>query len=265
MPAIKPLEVHGIVGGKNPPDTLTAAKAGNLVVPPAYGPRAKLPVQFDLMAFTELKDDFYFWQAAGTNVGGWKTNAIGNGLNAGPLISASYSLNGEVDFATDNTAIGDGAHFEWDAPGIINLASARPYWFSARFYIATASSGIHARIGISANTANPFAADPNGIYFVIGETNGKIGTIVKNAAGTTETADHGKTIAADTWYEIAFYYDGTDLKLYLDRDLLGTVTTNIPTGIGLAPFFAAITHTAGANKVLALDFIQVVSLRPDNA
>jgi hypothetical protein len=244
---------------------LSSMRNGNLVKPPNNGPYAKLPTTMNMMVHSRFVDDFFRWEASGSNVGGWKNNAIGNGLNAGPVVDGGYSLNGDVSFATDNTAIGDGAHFEWDSPAICQPAAGRPYWFSCRVRMVTSAAGVHIRIGLSANTANPFAADPNGIFFVLGETDTKLGSIVKNAAGTTEDADHDVTLAADTWYELSWYYDGAgNVKLFKDGVHLSTVTTNIPVGLSLTPFFAAITHTAGANKIVAVDFIQVVTERPAN-
>jgi len=137
---------------------------------------------------------------------------------------------------------------------------------SIRVKVPISIAGIHIRCGLAATTADPFAADPNGVYFVIGEsTNGVVGTIVKNAAGTTETAATGSLLEVDTWHEFAWRYDGTDVKFYLDRTLIDTVTTNIPTGIGIEPFFAAISRGAAAAKIIAVDFFQVVTLRPENA
>lgn len=265
MPSLKKYAPHGIAAGQTPDAALTSIREGNLVVPPFGGPMAKLPAHLDPMAFSVFVDDFYRLEESGTNIGGWKQNDIGNGIT-GPVISASYSLNGEIDFATDDTAVGDGAHFQWDAAGINNLATTRPYWFTIRIKLPTANTSAHVRCGLAATTANPFAADPNGVFFVIGETvDGAISTIVKNAAGTTETAT-GETFTGNTWHELAWRYDGTDIKFYLDRELIDTVTTNIPVGLGLEPFFACISRAAEAvAKIVAVDFVQVITKRPEDA
>jgi hypothetical protein len=264
MPSLKKYAPHGLASGKTPADALEAVRNGDLVVPPFGGPMAGLPSHLDLMAFSIFSDDFYRLEEAGTNIGGWKQNDIGDGIT-GPVISASYSLNGEIDFATSDDAAGDGAHFQWDTDGIISLAPTQPYWFTIRVNIPVPVANVHIRCGCCATTANPYAADPEGVYFVIGETvDGAVGTIVKNGEGTTETAATGSSLAAFTWHELAWRYDGTDVKFYLDRALIDTVTTNIPVTFALEPFFGAISRGAAAEKVMAVDFIQVVTLRPED-
>lgn len=266
MPSLKPFAPHGLVAGLNPADSLTAVQQGKLVVPPFAGPMQGLPTWMDPMAFSYWRDDFYRYEVSGSDVGGWLKTDIGNGLSAGPVISANYSLNGELNFATDDTAQGDGAIWQLDVDGVCNLASTRPYWVSMRVHLVSLSN-FHVRCGLGATTANPFSADPNGVFFVIGEsTNGQLGTIVKNAGGTTETANTGSTLTAGQWHELAFHYDGNgSVFFYMDRTLVDTVTTNIPTGLGIEPFFAGITRGATGTLILSIDFFQVVSLRPANA
>lgn len=264
MPSLKKYAPHGLAAGKTPADTVDAVQSGDLVVPPFGGPAAGLPPIFDPMALTIFRDDFYRLEEDGTDVGGWAQNDIGNGLSAGPALGTIEYAPGVVTITTASVATGDGSHFQWDVEWAA-LATTRPCWFAARIYYTLYKSDVHVRIGIGEDTANPFSSDPKGIYFVIGESvDGTVGTIVKDASGTTETAATGSSVEVNTWHEIAWRYDKSSVRFYLDRTLIDTVTTNIPTGEELAPFFAAITHTGDSAKALSLDYIQLVTTRHDN-
>lgn len=259
------LERHDIVSGPTPTEALEQTKKGKLVTPPFGGLFAGVPPWLDPMNFTVFTDDFYWINEDVSGKGGWEQKDIGSGLSAGPLTSGGFSLNGELDVAThaDDAA---GSIFQWETAGFVNLAVDRPYWFSMRAYWGLASIALPMRLGVAATTADPFAADANGVYFNLSETSGKTGTIVKNAGGTTETADHSDDNVGETWHEFGFHYDGVDsIQFYKDRAKLGDpVTTNIPVGLSLEPFFAVKNNVAGA-KIAAWDFIHIISTRPANA
>jgi len=251
---------HGIVTDATKNNAVEKIKAGNLVVPPSSGLAALLQVHQDPLAFAEIFDDFFaFVETAGTNKGGWWPVAIGSGVAAGhPIVSATPGANGNVLWTTAG-ANGDGLHIPWEVLSFL-MASGRKFWFFARVQFLTVVT-LPVRFGIIANSTDPFAADANGIYFNINETAGKTGTIVKNAGGTTETADHSSDVVADTYYECGFYYDGSQVQFYKDRDELGDpVTTNIPVGITLQPFIASKAASVAALTV-AFDYVRVITER----
>jgi len=250
----------GIVTDATKNTAATLVRAGNVVVPPKSGLTKNLPVTFDPLAFTDLFDDFFaFDESQGAQLGYWITTNIAAGLDTGyPAVSSSPGPNGNLLLVTAG-ASGDGIAMPYSGTPIL-LASGRQFWFMTRVLWPT-STVLPLRIGVGASSSNPFTADPNGIYFNFSETQGKIGTLVKNGSGTNETADHGTDLVADTYYEVGFYYDGSQVQFYLDRDEIGDpVTTFIPVGLTLTNFMS-VRATAAANQAVAIDYVRSITPR----
>lgn len=95
--------------------------------------------------------------------------------------------------------------------------------------LSTGTIGYQVRIGIQdANTAG----DPaNGIYFVYSENiNGGQWRGTTTNSSTSTNIDSTIAPAAATWYKLRWVCNTTSVSFYVNNILIGTSTTNIPTG-----------------------------------
>jgi hypothetical protein len=76
------------------------------------------------------------------------------------------------------------------------------------------------------------------------------------ANGVETTADSGVSVAVDTWYtlEIVTNANATEARYYINGVLVGTITTNIPTGSGRgSALVTSVIRSAGTSSFDAVD------------
>lgn len=81
-----------------------------------------------------------------------------------------------------------------------------------------------------------------------------------NSGSTAETGT--RSMVADTWHTLAFYYDGgSALRGYIDGNLAETwsqASTTIPTGVALAPFIGVLNGDGAGGANNYIDYVRFV-------
>ncbi len=86
----------------------------------------------------------------------------------------------------------------------------------------------------------------------------------KSNSGTSAQAQTNRIMTVNTWHTLAIYYDGVNLRTYVDGKLAhlwASASTTIPTGVALAPFFGALSGNGAGGNLNVFDYVRVVSER----
>lgn len=167
---------------------------------------------------------------------------------------------GELALTSAATTDNDGASIQGNE--IFLPASGRKIWFEARVKVADADQQ-DVFVGLCGN----FATDPeaclaasNRIGLQIDDGNASI--LCKSEATDTETSTDSGIDAADaTYVRVGFIVNGTtNIKYFVNRQLVATHTTNIP-ATELAPAVFSLSGNNQGTKSLTIDYIRVVSTR----
>lgn len=140
----------------------------------------------------------------------------------------------------------------------IQFVAGQKVWYVGRFMFSGVGSGVLARFGLQygvvASTTN------DGIYFSkLTAAAGQIDLV--SSVGTTATTLVANVIpvtAAATWVDVGFYYDGTDLLVFVNDAMvarvasptIGTSATTLTSHL-LSPFFQI---TPVATETMTVDY-----------
>lgn len=100
--------------------------------------------------------------------------------------------------------------------------TGKPAWFACRFKVSTLATT--AVFGLQVIDTTPLDVT-DGIYFLSTTATGAVTGIVRKNATTGSTSVTGATLVADTFTELAWYWDGKDtVNFYQDRVQFGSAT-----------------------------------------
>jgi hypothetical protein len=173
---------------------------------------------------------------------------------------AADTANGRLLLTSAATTDNDGASIQGNE--IWLPAAGRTIWFETRLQVSTAAD-MDVYAGLTVNFAtNPEAvlAAADRIGFQINEADASI--LCKTEAGGTETStDSGVDAVNATDVILGFKVIGTtQVEFYVNRNLVATHTTNIPT-TELTFGFCEISGTATGTLSMSIDYIGVWGTR----
>ena len=114
----------------------------------------------------------------------------------------------------------------------VGLKSGQRSWFAARFKVSAVSGNVAFYCGLRAgSSAN------DGLWFAKAAASTSVNVISTVSSSATTLATGVATAAADTWLNVGFYYDGTDLLIYVDDALVARAAAPTLTGAVLSPVF----------------------------
>ncbi len=234
-----------------------------------------LPVHAEGLVQMDCRDVYTFWDdfldssmSASVEVSRWKTTQVKAAVAPALLdgTDASQELAGGIvainPGATDSAASNLYANGE-----SFQIADGHELYFESRFMIT--STGVATFVGLSnfggttlTTTASNIVAPVNAIGFMTTTT--VFNTHVSKTTLNTD-AIAGVTVAANTWYRVAFHYDGaTAITFYLavgDDELyevnqlhLTTTLDYIPDDIMMTPAIEAETQD-GVGGVMYVDYV----------
>ena len=175
-----------------------------------------------------------------TVTGTSSTFAIGNG-NGGVAVLTPGGI------TTASSAYKNGTSFQFTA--------GQPFWFGARFQVSALAGTeyVGLQAGSSANDGLWFAVDATGVvslYSVVGSTGTTLVTSV-----TTATAA--------TYVDVGFYYDGTDLLVFVADQLVARVSSptigSSATTLTNALLTPVVQITPTATQTVTVDYIVAAS------
>lgn len=178
-------------------------------------------------------------------------------VGAGTPTQAVGDETGGVVVLTNDTADNDST-FVQSLGESFQFVSGKKLAFKCRLKVneATESDIV---IGLQETDTTPLAVD-NGVYFI--KDDGDTQIDFKTALTATETAySNIGTLAADTYVELAFYYDGqSSVAVYIDGAHVQTATTTTLPTTELALSFGSQNGTTSA-VALTIDYILVTTER----
>lgn len=155
-------------------------------------------------------DDFNAYTAAN-----WTITVVGSSTPA--LVAGDGGLLGITTSASNNDST-----FMQKLPESYSFEVGKKAWFAARFKVSTLATV--AVMGLQVTDTTPEDVT-DGIYFLTTTATGAITGIVRKNATTGSASVACGTMVADTFTELAFYWDGKDsVSFYQDRVKKGTIT-----------------------------------------
>ena len=147
--------------------------------------------------------------------GEWTTTAVGTSTPA--LVAGDGGLLG----ITTSGSSADSA-FMQKTIASFTMETGKPAWFACRFKVSTLTTT--AVFGLQVVDTTPLDAT-DGIYFLTTTATGAITGICRKNATTGSTSTAVGTLVADTFTELAWYWDGKDtVSFFQDRVQKATVT-----------------------------------------
>jgi hypothetical protein len=195
-------------------------------------------------------DDFDTFTA-----GSWTATITGTGTTAltagdgGLIASATTGASGDANYLQKTT---EGFSFE----------AGKPMWFKARLKTSLLSTVIVVGLQVTDTTPEDVT---DGVYFLSTVTTGALTLYVRKDATTGSTTASAGTLVADTFTELAWYYDGKgNVEAFQDGVKVATVTgvtssTYLPDATTTISF--GIRTTTAAVKTLTIDYLFAAKAR----
>jgi len=181
------------------------------------------------------------------------------------LIGTDYTVTGSSStFTLSSTIVGGAgvltpggattATAAYKAGSFLQFQAGNQFWYEARFKASAVSSTKSFYVGLRNGSGVT-----DGLWFAKAASSTSV-NLVSTVGSTATTLVTGvATAAADTWLNLGFYYDGTDLLVYSDNALvarvssptIGTSGTTL-SSVLIGPVFQ-ITPTA--TDTLTVDFV----------
>jgi Pectate lyase superfamily protein len=202
-----------------------------------------------------LTDDFFAASTSSGTIGelGWSISTAGTGTSVVGKIAGAANHPGLLQRTSTATNQIAELYLGSSTNSLLPLATLNGVAFRATFIFRIESplSNITARIGFTDDAGGNPPSD--GIYF---ETTAASWTGVTRAASTSSTTS-GMSALNNSFHTFQIVNDGANNVSFYDGDtLLGTLTTNIPSGsTALVPFFD-IQSTNATTKTLDVDTFQ---------
>lgn len=138
----------------------------------------------------------------------------------------------------------------------------KPMWFKARIRVDALTCVIN--LGLQVTTATPATAT-DGIYFLSTTGTGAVTTICRQNTTTGSTSGTGIQLVANTFTDLAWYWDGkSEVQYYQDGVQKGTLTgitaSNFLPDTTATPSAGIITNSA-AIRTLTVDYILAAKAR----
>jgi hypothetical protein len=142
-----------------------------------------------------------------------------------------------------------------------SFETGKPAWFAARFKVSTLATTMV--IGLQVIDTTPLDVT-DGIYFLSTTATGAVTGICRKNASTGSTSVACGTLVADTYTELAWYWDGKDtVNFYQDKVQTGSVTgvaaSYLP-DTTCTVSFGVQTDSANA-RTMSVDYVHTVKSR----
>lgn len=187
-------------------------------------------------------DDFNTYASAN-----WTITVVGTSTPA--LVAGDGGLLG----ITTSTASADSTFMQKTTEGYL-METGKPAWFGCRFKVSTLATTVV--FGLQVTDTTPLDAT-DGIYFLSTTATGAITGICRRNATTGSTSAACGALVADTFTELAWYWDGKDtVNFYKDRVQQSSVTgvaANYLPDTTLTMSFGVRSDSAAA-KTMTIDY-----------
>ena len=211
-----------------------------------------------------VKFDDFLSPVASNLPSGWTAAIIDTGATAVVDTTAgARGATGGIKIASDGTAEGVAIYGDKE----LQLTSSKKFFMEARVFTDNAAE-VDLQFGLTDLTA---VTNPEDLFTTTAANLVAFGLLASDAtgypsmlsdlsnSGTSAQAQTTKAVSDSTWAVLAIEWDGANLYGYVDgKQVLtwsGTVSTTVPSGVALAPFFAARTG-ATAGNISVFDYVR---------
>lgn len=218
-------------------------------------------------------DDFYNFIVATSITNGpvantpfsWNSAVIDSGATAVVLTTATVGANGVLSLSDATASEGVVVY----GTKSLQLITGKRFFMEARVRTSDVTDNA-VQIGLSDLTATTNPEDlwttvaANVVAFGILDGAATAGMLSDAGNGGTSVIAGTRSMVADTWHTLAIYYDGVNVKGYVDGKLSVTntgATTTVPTAVALAPFFGVLNGDGAGAATNYFDYVRWASER----
>jgi hypothetical protein len=206
---------------------------------------------------TANPEDYYeyfndFTKPTDYDTNDWTLTTVEAG--AGSATEAIGNLAGGVLVVTNDAADDDSDFFQ-STKEVFKFVSGKKLYFAMRFKISDVTQSDFVA-GLQITDTTPLAVT-DGIYFRKDDGDAFLDfVVIKDSSATTKTAV--ATLTNDTYVKVAFYYDGSEMAIYVNDVAVGDCAlTNVPDDEELAISFG-IQNGEAVAKILSVDYIRAL-------
>lgn len=227
--------------------------AGNLAFWHTHKQRLIDAIGPDVVKF---EDDFVvFKSAAADALVGWTVTLVEGG--AGETTVATQDGSGGELLITTDAADNDGANLQVIKESFELTSGQSAVYFGIRLKSGEATQSDFLA-GLCITDTDLLGGLTDGVYFRKVDASTSVSAVTEK--DSTETEETGVlTFAADTYYLLEFYFDGSSVRFYVDGVLVATHTTNIPDDELLTPSLHFLTGNAAA-ETMTVDWIRAIQI-----
>lgn len=207
---------------------------------------------------TASREDYYeyfndFLNTADYASGDWTTTNAGSGtiaVNTGSVAGAAGGMLVLTGGSADDALIAIQNKIEG-----FKFVAGKRMAFQARFKLSDATQ-LDMVIGLQVTDTTPLAV-VDGIFFRKDDGDAYLDFVAcKNSTETQKTAV--ATLANDTFVKVGFYYDGSELAIYIDDVAVGDCAlTNVVDDEELCISFA-VQNGEAVSKVMTIDYVRAI-------
>jgi hypothetical protein len=188
-------------------------------------------------------DDFNFYTAAN-----WTITVVGTSTPA--LVSGDHGILGIT-----TSAVSSDSTFLQKLPESYSFETGKPAWFGARFKVSALTAVVVMGLQVTDTTPEDVT---DGIYWVSTTATGALTAYVRRNATTGSSSVAAGTLVADTYTELAWYWDGRDtVTFYQDGVAKGSITgvaaAYLPDTTTAISF--GVRTTSAAAKTMSVDYV----------
>lgn len=196
----------------------------------------------------------------------WQAAIIDTGATIAVNTTAAIGANGVLTIADATASEGAAVYGQ----KTIQLTAGKKLWMEARLRTDDVTDNA-IQFGLSSVTAS---TNPEDLWTTTADSVIAFGLLDGSAypqllvdaanSGTTAQTQTNRIMTVNTWHTLAFFYDGVNLRTYVDgklAHLYSGAAATIPTGVALAPFFGALSGDGAGGNLNVFDYIRVVSER----
>jgi len=160
--------------------------------------------------------------ASADNLAGWTTTLVEAGAGE-TTVALTAGANSGVLLITSDAADNDGANLQ--VQGEAFKALTYPIYFGCRFQMSEVTQS-DILFGLAITDTDALGGLTDGIYFRKVDASAVLTYVLEK--NSTETITNSVTLVADTWYQVEFYFDGTNIDFWVNGVLqTRPVTTNL--------------------------------------
>lgn len=186
---------------------------------------------------------------------GWTITLVEAGAGESTITKAD-GVGGELLLTTD-AADNDGINMQLAGESFELTTDQSAVYFGIRLKSGEATQSDFL-VGLCITDTDLLGGMTDGVYFRKVDASTSVAAVTEKNSTETETTGV-LTFAADTYYILEFYFDGTSVYFYVDGALVATHTANIVNDEAITPSVHFLTGNA-AVETMTIDWVRAIQI-----